>query len=470
MPVQKQYFRPLCRLAWYAILEQLLLTAVNYVDTAMVGSLGYLATAAVAVNITVVWMMNGITMGIASGYSVQAAHAIGAGDAARTRLIIRQALVAVLATGALLTALGLTLHRAIPRWLGAEASIIADAQAYLGIYMASMVFVIATAVFSSIHRCMGNTQFPLKVNIAANLLNVGFNFLLIFPTRTVSVGAISLCIPGAGWGVAGAAVATAIAMAFSGVVLAASFFLRQDQYRVELRDSFRPDGPVVRQAARLGIPLAAERMVMNSGQLIMTRLVASLGSISLAANQIAVTAEGLCYLPAHGIAHAATALVGQSIGAGSETDALRFGKVAVRCGCGLATVTAALLFAFAHPLCALFTASAETAALAARMLRIVAVSEPFLCSYLVASGALRGAANPRFPLLVGIVGMWVVRVPLSPLLMTAAGLGLTGVWLAMTADQVAKGLLCMIRIHRDGWIPAAALGGEEAATCSKPEA
>ncbi len=293
----------LFRLAWPAILEQLLLTAVNYVDTAMVGSLGYQATAAV---------------------------------------------------GGLFTLAASLLAPFLPGWLGAEPEILGDARDYLQVYAASLVFVTGAGVFSALHRCMGNTRFPLLVNLGANLA--------------------------------------------------------------------------------------------------MTRVVAGLGTVSLAANQVSVTAESLCYLPAHGIAHAATALVGQSAGAGQERRALAFGRAAVAMGFLLSFFTAAGIFLAADGFSSLFTNSPETAALAARMLRIVAVSEPFLCAYLVASGVLRGGGDVRYPTYVSLIGMWLVRVPLAPVLAYGASLGLTGVWLGIAADQLVKGLLCLARVRRGRWV------------------
>lgn len=446
------YFITLCLLAWPAILEQLLLTAVNYVDTAMVGSLGYQATAAVAINIPVTWVINGLVMGGSTGYSVQAAYGVGAKDKERTRLVIRQAVTGVLAVGGVFTVVGTAFSSVIPYLLGGAEEILPDACGYLRVYMFSQIFVVGTAVFSAIHRCMGNTKFPLWVNVGANLMNVILNFFFIFETRSAVFLGRTIVIPGAGLGVTGASLATGISLAASCLILAGGLFFRKDGYAVHGNESFRPNKTVVREAVHLGLPLALERLAMSSGQLVMTRVVAGLGTVSLAANQISVTAESLCYLPAHGISYAATALVGQSVGAEEEESALSYGKVAVAVGFLFSCLTAAAIFAGAGLLSGLFTDSEETARLAAKMLQIVAVSEPFLCAYLVSSGVLRGAGDVRYPTYVSLIGMWLVRIPVAPVLAFPLSMGLTGVWLGMAMDQVVKGLLCLNRVKKGRWV------------------
>lgn len=183
----------------------------------------------------------------------------------------------------------------------------------------------------------------------------------------------------------------------------------------------------------------------------MTALVASLGTVALAANQIATTAEGLCYLPAYGISYAAIALVGQSVGARSREDAAAFGTLAARTALALCSVMAALLFLFAPALSSLFNSDPAVVDEAARMLRIVCFAEPLFALSIVYSGTLRGAHDVRFPMVCSLVCMWGLRIPLAPLLVRKAGLGLSSVWLAMSADLILRGILCTARWHSGRW-------------------
>lgn len=440
----------LWRLSWPAIIEQILATLVSYVDTAMVGLLGAAGTAAVSVNAAPLWLCGGLLAGVGVGYSVQVSNAIGAQEDEQVRKIIRQSLLATAAAGltALLVFQGLA--PLIPRWLGARPEVLPDAVAYLRCYALAMPFVAASRIFSAILRCMGNTRTPLYFNTAANVLNIVLNFFLIYPTRSVVLLGTAFTIPGAGLGVAGAAIASALALSGAGAALLVSG-IRQKGYRICLGEDFRPDWAVIRLAVRLGVPTALEQATISMGQIVLTAVVASLGTVALAANHIAVIAEGLCYLPAYGISFAAIGLVGQAVGAGSREDAAAYGALAARLGFLLTAGTGVALFLGARFLASLFNTDQEVVSQAALMLRIVSVSEPLFALSIILSGTLQGAHDVRYPMLVSLFCMWCVRVPLSPLLVYKAGLGLAGVWIAMSADLVLRGALCALRWRSGKW-------------------
>ena len=195
----KSHLGILMMLAWPAILEQLLLTLVRYVDTAMVGSLGANATAAVAINASPTWLISSILSAIGVGYSVQVAHSIGAKDKQATARIVRQALLAVLFMGISIMLICLLIAPHLPKWMGAQPDVLPDAVRYLQIYVLSLPFQCGSYTFSAVLRCMGDTKTPLILNTAANLLNVVLNFFLIFPTRPTELFGMSFTVPGAGF-------------------------------------------------------------------------------------------------------------------------------------------------------------------------------------------------------------------------------------------------------------------------------
>ena len=351
----KPRLKTLWRLSWPAIIEQVLTTMVSYADTAMVGVLGAAGTAAVSVNAAPIWLANGLLTGVGVGYSVQVSNAIGARDDEKARRVIRQGVLAAIVVGLLGLLLYQSLAGFIPRWLGAEPEVLPQAVAYLRFYTMAMPFMAAGQIFSAILRCMGNTRAPLYFNTAANLLNIVLNFLLIYPTRPAVLFGAQITIPGAGLGAAGAAIASAAALTTAGIALLRIGTRQGDRFRVHLREGLRPDGAIIRQAVRLGLPSAVERATINLGQIATTAVVASLGTVALAANQIAVTAEGLCYLPAYGISYAGIALVGQAVGARKKEDARAYGTLAAKLGFVVAIGTASALFLLAPPLAACST-------------------------------------------------------------------------------------------------------------------
>lgn len=447
--------RRLWGLSWPAIIEQILNTMVSYVDTAMVGVLGAVGSAAVSVNGPPIWLIHGVMAGVGVGYSVQISNAVGARDPERVRQVIRQAFLAAVVCGLLACGLYETLGASIPRWLGAKPEVLPHAANYMRIYCAALPFNCLLIVFGAVLRCMGNTKTPLIFNTATNVLNLILNFFLIYPTRQWN----GLTLPGAGWGVEGAAIATAISIVCAGIPAAVTAF-RQHGYVTTLREGLSPDKSIIRRAVHLGVPSAIERAIVNVGQIAMTALVGhALTTAALAANNIATTAEGLCYLPAYGIGYAAIALVGQSVGAGDREDAEAYGTLTGAIGFLLCTVTGILLFLFAAPLASLFNSDAQVVSEAALALRVVAFAEPFFAVSIILTNALRGASDVRFPMMVGLMGMWCVRVPLSCLLVLRFDLGLAGVWGGMAVDLILRGVLCIARWRGGRWLKMSGLEG-----------
>lgn len=440
------------RLAWPAIIEQILATMVSYVDTAMVGALGKTASAAVSVNAAPMWLINGVLAGVATGYAVQVSHAVGAGDDEKAKAVIRQGVLASLFCGLAAFALYRSLAHFLPMWLGAVEPVLGEARSYLKVYTYCLIFEGGSAIFSAILRCMGNTKTPLILNTASNVINVILNFFFIYETRTVTFFGNTIVIPGAGMGVTGAALGTVFAWAFAGIVTLLVALRQGDRYAIHRGESFKPDKGIITTAVKLGLPSAAERAMVNIGQVAMTKVVAAIDDgMSLAANTIATTAEGLCYLPAYGIAAASTAMVGQSVGAENREDARAYGSLSAKLGFLLCIGTSICLFLFAYPLASLFNTDPEVVAEAARMLKIVSVSEPFFALSIIYTGALRGARDVRFPMIVGLIAMWGVRIPLAPLLVFGFNLGLAGVWIAMAADLILRGILCTLRWRGTRW-------------------
>lgn len=438
----------LWHLAWPAIIEQIMSMLVSFVDTGMVGVLGANATAAVSINASSIWLVNGILSGIGVGYSVQVANAIGAQDHAKARAVIRQGILATAVVGVTVLVVMEILAGFIPVWLGAKPEVLPGAVTYLRFYTLGLPFATVLAILSAILRCSGDTRTPLVLNSMANVLNAILNFFLIYETRTQW----GITIPGAGMGVGGAALASAMALCCAALLMLRTVLCNKSRpLSCGPEETYRPDGAIIRQALRLGLPYIGERLTVNIGQIFMTWLVAGVGTVALAANQIATTAEGLCYQPAYGISFAATALVGQAVGAKNRENAAAYGTLAGRLSFFVCLGTASALFLGAGVLARLFTPDEAVIAETVRVLRIVAVSEPFFALSIVYSGALRGAHDVRFPMLVCLGSMWGVRAVLAPIFIFALDLGLAGVWTAMALDLTVRGVICTLRWRRGRW-------------------
>jgi putative MATE family efflux protein len=438
-------------LAWPAIIEQIMLSMVQYVDTAMVGAIGAQATAAVGLTSSTMWLINGIFNACGVGFSVLVAQYIGAGDLKRCRLIIRQSVLCVGFLGLLFTLFCQLIAGPLPSLLGADAAITGDATAYFRILTSVLLLQMGAAVFSAILRCAGDTRTPMVLNLSTNLLNILLNTLFIFGPSAHQTPFGVLRLPGLGLGVRGAALASAVSMGLVGFLLCAAALRQPGELRIRLQESWRPDRSVWQEAARYAVPVAVERATVTLGQIVFTAMVSRLGTVALAAHTLAVSAESITYLPATGISYAATSLVGQAKGAGLRKEAERFSYITMWMGIGLLGLTGVLLFFFSGPLVSIFTRDAAVIALGAGVLRIEALAEPFFGARIVLAGALRGAGDVRFQLWSGLACMWLVRLTVAWVMAFVFHWGLYGIWCGMAADITVNGLLFIWRLRSGRW-------------------
>lgn len=440
-------------LAWPTIIEQILQTAVNYVDTAMVGSIGTYATAAIGVCTSTIWLLMGVMNIAGVGFSVMVARRIGEGDHESARATIRQALLATVLMGLSITVLvELIIAPNLPRWMGADAEVLPHAVAYFRIIGAGYLFNTALLVSSGILRCMGDTKTPLKYNLMTNIINVVGNFLLIYPTREITLFGSRFIMPGAGLGVAGAAAATVFATAFSATCMTLTLFLRKGPLQIHLHEDYRPHREILSQAFRLGIPSFLERATISVGQICTTAMIAGLGTAAIAAHQLANTGESLCYMPIFGFATAATTLVAQNLGAGDKERAYHQGRLCIWMAVGVMCCTSAVMFALSPQIIDIFSDDPQVIALGSQVLRIEAFAEPFFAIASVVGGVLRGAGDTKWPFYISLAGMWLLRVPVAFVLIHFFHWGLHAVWVGMALDLFLRGLISLWRFRKRAWL------------------
>jgi len=444
--------RVIWMLAWPVILDQTFQTMVQYVDSAMVGSLGAVATAAVAVNSSTIWLVNGMMYAFGAAFSVVAARQIGAGNYQEVQKIVKQALLAVAASSLVVTIAMSIIAGHLPRWIGVDAQVVPDAVIYMRYIALAYPFTITFMYCANLIRSSGDTRSPLICNVITNIVNVAGNFLLIFPTRELTVFGFDFIMPGAGLGVKGAAISSAASAALSGIILLSVLLLKNSPLRIKLKGDWKPNGKILRQAFRIGTPLALERATLSLGQITLTVLVTRIGTVALAAHHLAITAESITYMPVSGFSIAATTLVAQSLGAQKKEMALGFAKRCLGYGIILMSATGALMFIFSHQLMSFFTADAQVIALGSRVLRIEAFAEPFFAISIVTSGILRGAGDTKWPFVYSLIGMWGVRLIPASILILAFGFGLEAAWSCMLADLVVRGMLNLYRFRKGTWV------------------
>ena len=434
-----------------SILAQLTTIMMFYIDASMVGSLGAEASASIGIVESTTWLFGGLTSAAALGFSVQAAHFIGANDFDKARQVFRQGLMATALFTIILTSVCVAIAGPLPRWLGGDASIQADASSYFMIYCLALPVYQIGVLSSSMLKCSGNMRIPSLTSILMCVLDVVFNFFLIYETRHVSLFGIGITMPGAGMGVSGAALGTALAYTVTGVLQ--TWFATVRSPELSLRNgkwTFAPQWNYLRNAARISLPMGAQYMMMSGAQIVSTMIVAPLGNIAIAANTLAITAESLCYMPGYGIGEAATTLVGQSIGAGRQRLARGFAYRTVFLGMGVMAFMGAVMYVLAPEMIAIMTPDEQVRLLGSQSLRIEAFAEPMFAASIVVYSVCLGAGDTFVPACMNFASMWLVRLTLAAWL--APVYGLPGVWTAMAIELTFRGTIFLVRLFRGKWL------------------
>lgn len=437
-----------------AVVAQLSSIVMQYIDAAMVGSLGAEEAAAIGLVSTTTWLFWGLCIASSTGFSVQVAHRIGAGDMQGARNVLRQAVTSTTLFSFALAAIGVAISGVLPEWLGGDVSIHHDASLYFLIFSLFLPALQLNFLAGGMLRCSGNMRIPSLLGVVMCVLDVIFNFFLIFPTRHAVVAGIYIFIPGAGLGVEGAALGTVAAETV--VATIQMWYLCTHSSELKLtkeKGSFRPQVNILKKALRIGLPMGLEHVVICGAQIMTTVIVAPLGVFAIAANSFAITAESLCYMPGYGISDAATTLVGQSVGAKRRRLTRSFAFITVFMGMIIMGLMGLLMYIFAPQIIGLMTPVEEIRSLGIMALRIEAFAEPMFAASIVAYGVFVGAANTLVPCLMNFFSIWAIRLSLAALL--APTMGLKGVWIAMCIELCFRGIIFLIRLFKRNWMTKA---------------
>lgn len=438
------------RLSIPAILAQISSIVMQYIDASMVGRLGANASGAIGLVSSTTWLFGGLCIAVTTGFTVQIAQAVGAGEDKSARNIMKQGLIIALCISALLALIAALISTPLPRWLGGEAAIQKMASQYFLVYMLGLPALQMNSIAGGMHQSSGNMRLPGILNVMCCVMDVIFNLFFIFPTRIVQINSITFTMPGLDLGVAGAALGTITAEAVTCAIMVTVLLWKNRTLHLRKGERIRFHRGTLVKAVKIGAPVGLEQMVMCSAYVMSTKIVSPLGTIAIAANSFAVTAESFCYMPGYGVQAAATTLVGQCVGAGQKQLSRRMAWITMGLGVSVMTVGGVLMYIAAPAMIGVLTPNEEIRNLGAAVLRIEAFAEPFYAASIVASGALRGAGDTLVPSCMNFASMWCVRIPLAAIL--APRVGLYGVWIAMCVELCFRGILFTTRLKRERWM------------------
>ena len=434
-------------LAWPTMLEELMQTAVQYMDMAMVGSLGTQATAAVGATSTVNWLIGNTISAVGVGFLSFVSRSCGAGDYKRAGKAASQAVLAGFCCGIFFTALTLVLSGRVPVWMQVDPQIQDLASRYFFILYTPMLARTAIIIFGTLLRSVGDTKTPMRVGLLVNVTNVVLNFLLIYPTQQIG----GFTMYGAGLGVIGAAAASAASFLVGGITITVALW--KHPIISPKGQSLKVDWNILKPCLKVALPNGLQRFGTSLGYVAFAAMINSLGDVSTAAHTIANTVESAFYIPGYGMMTAAATLAGNCLGARDNKKVKDLARMILFIEVSLMVVSGTLLFIFAPNMMGLFSKDPEVISLGSTVLRMVAVSEPFYGVSIIIEGLMQGMGNTVLPFIFSISGMWGIRIVGTFICTQLLGLGLVSAWSCMIGHNLALFVMFMVCYLTGKWNP-----------------
>ena len=429
-------------IAWPAVVESFFTAFVGLVDSYMVSSLGSDAVAAVGLTTQPKFM--GLSMFFAINVSLSALVARRKGEDRKedaNKILVSGLLFIVLAAVIIGTVLVLSADPII-KFCGSDTDTHSQAVSYFKIVMGGMIFNCIQMGVNSAQRGAGNTKITMRTNLASNIVNVIFNFLLIggrlgFPAL----------------GVRGAALATVLGTVVASVMSILSLFKKDCFVSIPyiVKNKIRPGLGAFMSLVKVGYSVFFEQILMRVGFMATSIMAAKMGTDSMAAHQVGMNIMGLSFSFGDGLQATAVALIGRSLGEKNEALAKEYGRTCRIIGLIISLVLAALYFFGGRALMSAFFEEEEIVKIGVDITRIIMVVVIFQVSQVVYMGCLRGAGDTGFTALASIISVTVIRTAFSYICGYALGLGINGVWMGILADQVSRFIFGSIRFRQGKW-------------------
>lgn len=433
-------------IAWPILVELLLGALFGMIDMMMLGrisnnSVAAASVAAVGMTNQLLFVGLSLVQALNVGGTAMIARYLGAGKTDKIETTLKHVmLLSMLMLAIPLSIFGIIFTDAIMNFMGAQADTLQVGKNYFRIIMVGFMFQSFNMSISAAMRGIGETKTPMKINLKANFFNVIGNALLIYGL----FGFPKL-------GVTGAGVSTAISHVIACIFLFGNIVRGKSIIRFNIGKPFKLEKGIIYNLVKIGLPASLEQMVLRTGVLLFTKIVAELGTVIYAAHQISLNILSLSFQPGQAFGIAASALVGRSLGSKDFSKAEDYAKETRRIGSMVSTFMGIIFFFFGPQLVGLYSKDPMIIQNASAALKIIALVQPFQSSQFILAGGLRGAGDTFWPLVSTFIGIILVRVVLAYIFVNILGYGLIGAWMAVFVDQLVRWLFVYMRFRTGKW-------------------
>jgi putative MATE family efflux protein len=445
--------RSLLTLAIPIVTSNVLQSAYTIIDAFWVGRLGGSAVAAVSISFPVMFLMFAVGGGLSMAGSTLIAQYVGAGNERMVGHVAGQTILMVVLASLVLGTIAYFTVPTLLRLMGVAPDVYPGALGFMRVSFVGLVFNFIFFVFQAIMRALGRPTLPVYIVAGTVLLNFALDPLLIFGWGPVPA-----------YGVMGAALATLATQAIAAII--GIVVLRRGMHGVHVhRADLVPDFGYVKRAFFLGFPASIEMSARALAMMMMTFLITSFGTLTLAAYGVGSNVVQVIIIPAMGLSMAVSTLVGQNIGAGNIERAARIGRLGGGLGFASLSVLGLLVFLFPASIVAFFVpGDPAVIAAGAEYLRTVAPAWGFVGLQFALTGVLRASGNMVVTMMLTLVSQWVLQFPLAYVLSKHTTLGAQGIWWAFPVANVVIALITIGVYAKGDWKKTRLLDEEEVLT------
>ena len=437
---KKNLNRNIIRLALPVALENVLHMAVFIVDLIMVGRLGTVPVAAVGLAGALGFIIAMIFTALNVGTTALVARDFGAKQKDEARKVAGQSLLITLVFGITVSPFIFYFADNILVLMSAEENVASLGSQYLKIVLSFFIFRLIILTGSSIFRGAGDTKTPMLITLVMNCVNILFNWLLIFGIWIFP----RMEVAGAAW-------ATSIAYTIGALLISYRLLSRKSILTISFKHIVNVNISIIKRILRISLPATIDASLTQMGYLFFIKIVTMLGTVSLAAHQIAIRIEALSFMPGFALGVATTTIVGQSLGANKPDLA----RLSMRKNCQIALALmgffAFIFLVFAKPMASIFHPEQDVLALSAYCVMIAALEQPALAIYIVYAGGLRGAGDTFSPMIVTIVGTLCIHLPVAYIFGIVLEWGLAGIWFGAALDWIVRAIAVYILFRKGRW-------------------
>jgi len=415
------------------IMEQMLLVTVGMADSMMVASAGEAAVSGVSLVDAINVLLIGLFAALATGGAVVSAQFLGHKEHKNACKAAEQLVLITTVLSLIIMVVSLICRNSILKILfnNVDVDVMANAQTYFFYSVLSYPFIAIYNACSALFRSMNNSKVSLATSFLMNLINIVGNAILIF---------------GFDMGVAGAAISTLVSRMVAAMIM--YILLRNPKQKIHIGRSLHVqiDRMMIKRILRIGVPNGLENSVFQIGKILVQGLVAGFGTAAITANAVAGSVGGLATLPGNAIGLALITVVGQCVGAGDYNSVKRYTFKLIKIAYVIMGVLNILIIVLCPFILKLYHLSDETTMITAQLLIYYSI----VCMVIwptsfALPNALRAAGDVKFTMMISIISMWVWRIGFSYVLAKYCGLGVLGVWIAMTIDWLFRSICFVSR-------------------------